>query len=155
MSDPVLNKLAKSREKLLAVVSKLTDAKLDDRPAEGWSIRENLTHLVITEEAHRSVIAAITQGELHRLPPSLDKDEYNASQLAKRGRLSLGDILSALADQRRRTEILFHSLSADQFTWRGHHPVLGDMAVLDIFRILAIHEQMHLREIEAILQESG
>jgi hypothetical protein len=66
--------------------------------------------------------------------------------------MSLDDLLAALDDQRRKTEVLFHTLSADQFTWRGIHPVLGDMSVEGIFRIIGIHEQIHLREIEAILQ---
>jgi uncharacterized damage-inducible protein DinB len=152
MTDPILVKLAKSREKLLAVASKLTDDMLDRRASDGWSIRENLTHLVNAEEDHRNVIAAIARGEADRLPPSLELDDYNASQLAKRGRLSLTEILTALDEQRRQTEALFHTLNADQLAWRARHPVLGEMSISDIFRILGIHDQLHLREIEAILK---
>ncbi len=37
----------------------------------------------------------------------------------------------------------------------GTHPVLGEMSVSGIFRIIAIHEQMHTREIAAIRAQIG
>jgi uncharacterized damage-inducible protein DinB len=155
MLHPTLTKLAKTREKLLAVVSSLSEDTLDRQSAEGWTIRETLTHLLNAEEDHCRVIAVIARGDADRLPRNFRLDEHNQRRLAERGRLTLVDLLAALAAQRQRTDALFNRLSDDQLTLTGPHPALGEMALGDIFRVIAIHEQAHTREIQALLDGMG
>ena len=151
MLHPTLTKLAKTREKLLAVVSSLSEDTLDRRSAEGWTVRETLTHLLNAEEDHCRVIAVIARGDSDRLPKNFDLDEHNQRRLTERGHLALAELLDALAAQRQRTDALFNRLSDDQLTLTGPHPALGEMALGDIFRVIAIHEQAHTREIQALL----
>jgi len=153
---PILTKLDASRAKLLASIAGLDEAALDARPADdGWSIRQNLTHIAASEADHCRVIAVIAGGDLDRLPAAVDRDAHNAARLAELGPLTLPQILDALADQRARTEALFARLTAEQLEIVGPHPVLGEMAISAIFRMLAIHEQMHIREIAAIRAQLG
>jgi hypothetical protein len=148
---PILSKLDVSRAKLLASIDGLADTALDARPADGgWSIRQNLTHLAASEADHCRVIEVIAAGQPDRLPEAIDRDAHNAARLDELGSLRLAQILEALADQRARTEALFAQLTPEQLEIVGLHPVLGEMAVSAIFRMLAIHEQMHIREIAAI-----
>lgn len=149
---PPLDRLNKSRARLLAVVEPLTEDDLD-RPAAGdWTIRQILSHLVTSEEDHRQVIEVIVQGKADRLPREFALDAHNARRLAELGQLSREALLAALAEQRAQTVALVQRLDEAALAQRGPHPALGEMSVDDIFRIIAVHEQRHLRDIQAALR---
>ncbi|GAB4417146.1 MAG: hypothetical protein Kow00106_12930 [Anaerolineae bacterium] len=149
--QPLLDRLNKSRARLLAIVESLTEDDLD-RPAAGdWTIRQVLSHLVASEEDHRQVIEVIVQGETERLPREFALDAHNARRLEKLGRLERDALLAALAEQRAQTVELLESLDEAALARRGPHPALGEMSAADIFRIIAMHEGRHLRDIEAAL----
>jgi uncharacterized damage-inducible protein DinB len=155
MTHAVLEKMARSREKLLALVSDLSEETLDRRLADGWTIRETLTHLINSEEDHCQVIAVVAQGETQRLPSDFDLDQHNAGRLAERGRRARAEILAALDQQRQRTVALFNRLSEEQRALVGQHPALGEIAIGDVFRVIAMHDQIHTRDIQAVLNEAG
>lgn len=150
---PPLDRLNRSRARLLAVVESLTEDDLD-RPAAGdWTIRQILSHLVTSEEDHRQVIEVIVRGEeTDRLPREFALDAHNAHRLAELGQLSREALLAALAEQRAQTVALVQRLDEAALAQRGPHPALGEMSVDDIFRIIAVHEQRHLRDIQAALE---
>jgi len=155
MIHPTLARLAKNREHLLELVGDLPDRALDLRLEESWSIRQILTHLVNAEEDHRQIIEVIVNGDLDRLPAQVQLHEHNAARLAERGHLTHDELLAALNAQREQTIALFNSLSADQLAEVGPHPVMGEMSVVNIFRVIAMHEHTHARDIQAILTNAG
>jgi uncharacterized protein (TIGR03083 family) len=155
MTHTILTKLARSREKLLALVSDLSDDALDQHLPDGWTIRAALTHLLNAEEDHCRISAVIASGEIDRLPPTIDIDAYNAERLAARGHLTRDDLFAALAAQRERTITLFNRLTEDQLARSGPHPALGEMTAGNIFRVIAMHEQMHTRDIAALLDSAS
>ena len=153
MSHRIVEKLAKARAKLLGVVSGLSEEALDHHHI-GWTVREILTHLLAAEEDHAKVITLIARGDTHRLPTHIERDEHNAMRLSQQGQLTLEQLLTKLAAQRQRTVALFERLNDnDQLDIIGRHPILGEMSVGKIFRIIALHEQEHIREIKAALKE--
>ena len=154
MTHPTLTRLARSREKLLALISDLSDDALDQRLPDGWTIRAALTHLLNAEEDHCQISAVIASGEIDRLPPTIHIDAYNAERLAARGHLTRDELFAALAAQRERTIMLFNRLTEDQLARSGPHPALGEMTAGDILRVIAIHEQMHTRDIAAALDSA-
>ncbi|MEW6254218.1 MAG: DinB family protein, partial [Planctomycetota bacterium] len=148
---PTVLRLTKSRERLLGVIGPLPESDLD-RPASGdWTIRQTLTHLALSEEDHCRVVEAIVSGATDQLPRDLALDAHNASRLAAQPPLERPALLAALAAQRERTLALFAGLSDAQLALTGPHPALGAIAAGDIFRVIAVHEQMHLRDIQAAL----
>ncbi len=151
MPHPTLTRLAASRARLLAAVDALSEADFDRHLPGGWSVRDILTHVLNAEEDHCAVAEAIALGQTDRLPTDFHLDAHNAARLAERGRLSRDDLLAALESQRTRTVILFERLDDDQRARTGPHPVLGEIAAGDIFRVLALHEGLHLRDIQTIL----
>lgn len=151
-AEAIRQKLDRARARLLDVLDRLDDAALDARGADGWSVREVVTHVINAEEDHCRVAAVIVRGELDRLPRELDLDAHNQARVAERGHLSLAELRRALADQRVRTEALLQrAAAADRLDASGPHPVLGDTTVGNIFRVMALHDQMHTRDILALL----
>jgi uncharacterized protein (TIGR03083 family) len=155
MTHPTITKLARSRERLLALVSGLSEDALDQCLPGGWTIRTVLTHLLNTEEDHCQISATIASGEIERLPPTIDIDAYNAERLAARGHLTRDALFAELAVQRERTIALFNRLTEDQLARSGPHPALGEMTAGNIFRVIAMHEQMHTRDIAALLDSAS
>ena len=147
----LLDRLNASRVRLLAVIEALGEQDLDHPASGAWTIRQVLSHLIASEEDHRRVAEAILRGETGRLPREVALDAHNARRLAELGRLERGALLAALAEQRARTLALVTSLDEGALAQRGPHPALGEMSVSDIFRIIAVHEQRHLRDIQAAL----
>jgi len=152
VTHKILEKLAKEQSALFALVEPLSEAQLDTQYGEGWTIREILTHLWNAEEDHCRVIATIAKGEHARLEASLNLEEHNATRLAERGTLTKADVLAGLATQRARTEGLFNRFSEEQLALEGRHPALGQMSIDKIFRIIGIHEKMHVLEITEALK---
>ena len=155
MAHSIHTKLARNRAKLLDVVATLSEAQLDLRGAEGWSIREMLIHILNAEEDNIRVAAAIAGGRADLIPEAFDLDAHNQRRVAERGTLSRADLLAALAVQRTRTEALLARLSADQLARVGWHPLAGEATVSDVLRFIVLHDPLHLRDIKAILDESG
>ena len=155
MRHRTLEKLAKERDALFARVRGLPDAALDRARGDGWTIRETLTHLLNAEEDHAKIIALAARGDESRLPASIDLDAHNAERIAARGTLALDALLDAMTAQRARTEALFESMSDEQLDKPFRHPALGETTVGKVFRIIGLHERMHLQEIEAALAGEG
>ncbi|MDQ4078623.1 MAG: DinB family protein, partial [Chloroflexota bacterium] len=151
VAQRTLEKLAQQREQLLAVVRDLSEGELERPVDERWTVRDTLTHLLNAEEDHCRVIALAVRGDTDRLPPSIDLDGHNNERLAERGRLERNELLGALVAQRERTETLFQRLDQEQLEMPLRHPALGETTVGKVFRIIALHEKMHLKEIEAAL----
>ena len=153
MAHKTLEKLARDRAALVARVQGLDDAALDAPHGEGWTIRETLTHLLNAEEDHARIIATVVRGDADKLPQELDLDRYNADRIEARGPLELDSLLQGLAAQRARTEALFNRLDPADLDIAFRHPALGDTTVGKLFRIIGLHEKMHLQDIESALAE--
>jgi uncharacterized protein (TIGR03083 family) len=153
MSHPIAEKLKQEREKLLALLSDLTEEALDRRRGDAWSIREMLTHLCNAEDDHCQVIRVVAEGQSERLPTTFDLNEHNEQRLAERGHLTREQLLAALAEQRASTEALLESLGAAQLEVSANHPALGEITLGKIFRIIGLHERMHRQDIEAALKD--
>lgn len=155
MAHKTLEKLARDRAALVERVRDLSDADLDAPHGEGWTIRETLTHLLNAEEDHARIIATVVRGDSDKLPQNLDLDRYNADRIETRGTLPLDALLEGMAAQRARTEALFNRLTPAEMDIAFRHPALGDTTVSKLFRIIGLHEKMHLQDIESALAERG
>ncbi|NDJ78881.1 MAG: DinB family protein [Chloroflexi bacterium] len=153
MSATTLDRLARSRQRLLSVISELSEAKLEREGNEGWTVRQIVTHLIASEADHCRVVAVVARGDAHLLPATFDLDAHNAQRLAESDTMALPELLAGLREQREKTEALFRWLSEPQLAIVAAHPALGDMTLDNIFRIMALHETQHTREIEAALKD--
>lgn len=151
MGHPTLEKLTRDRERLVALVETLSEEELAKSVDDSWTVRDTLTHLANAEEDHCKVIAVAVRGDPERLPQQLDLNDHNARRLQERGVLGRGELLAAMAAQRERTEALFARVKDEHLELPVRHPALGETTVGKIFRIIGIHEKMHLKEIEEAL----
>lgn len=152
--EKLRQRLNDSRRELLASVEELgtTHAAAPTSNA-GWAVRDVLAHLAGAELGHQQVIRALLAG---RAPDGtgFDLDAFNAADVAARQGASLAELLGELAGNRNDTLALLETIGPDNWQRGGYHPGGFDTTVEGVFRIIAIHEKRHAKEIRAALQGS-
>jgi hypothetical protein len=151
-ADKILSKMQATRDELLSFVESLDEASLTWHPPEGgWSIRDNLAHLVDAEHAHRRFVQALLEGRSVHLE-GFDLDRWNEEHVARHAGQSVDEILDALRAEREETLILIVDIPPDAWDKRGDHPALGEVSVRQVIRTIGVHERMHLKEMRKLLK---
>ena len=150
-SEKLRQRLLDSRRDLLAAVENLGPAELTaPTSSAGWAVHDVLAHLAGAELGHQQVIRALLAGDTPDTT-GFDLDAFNAADVAARRNASLPALLNELAANRLATLALLDSISPDDWDRAGYHPGGFDTTVAGVFRISAIHEKRHVKEIRAAL----
>jgi len=144
-------RLDDSRRELLAAVEALeSDEAAAPTANPGWAVHDVLAHLAGAELGHQQVIRALLAGAAPDVS-GFDLDAFNAADVAARYNASLPELLDELAANRSATLALLDAAGPDDWDRAGYHPGGFDSTVEGVFRIIAIHEKRHVKEIRAAL----
>ncbi len=127
------------------------DMRRPEKPGK-WSIVQVLNHLVDTEMVYGWRIRMIVAQEQ---PPiqSYDQDLWSEKLRSDSG--SGKELLEELRVFRRRNLRLLRSLSPAEMQRWGKHEERGQETVDRLFRMIAGHDRVHLRQIERIKKAHG
>ena len=154
-AEIMLPKMQGTRDELLSLVASLDQAALTWHSSEaGWSIRDNLAHLVDAERAHRRFVAAVLAGRSTHLE-GFDLDHWNQEHVARRAGQSIQEILDALHAERQETLAFIAAMPPAAWDRRGDHPALGDVSVEQVLKVIGVHERVHLKEMCKLLEAHG
>lgn len=168
----IFETIDETRERLYSRVEGLSPAQEKFRPApDAWSVAEIVEHLSIMEgrlsgllkmmlkKAEAASIEARDRKQSFR-PFSLDQhiersltEKYIAPETVRpSGNVPLGDSLAGL----RRTRAALHELRPKLKTialsnMTYPHPVFGPLDLYQWLAFIGVHEDRHLRQIEAVL----
>lgn len=143
-------KLDAARNYLLAVAAQVTDDRAlaaTDNPE--WNVHDILAHLAAAERGLQATVHRFLAGD--PLPEGFSLDAWNRRQVAKHKDRPVAELLESLHASRQDTLALLDSLAEEQLDVSGTHPAGFQTTVAGIFRIMAIHERDHGREIAAAL----
>ena len=146
----LVDKMAEERARFIAQVRTLTDDEATRRP-EGqtgeaeWSAKEQLAHLW---EMERNYIAWVKRA-LEEDEPDVTgvRGEPVAIPIERANEHSVEELLTALADERERTNAFIGSLTPEQFDRRASQPMFGSLTVLQWLRSFYRHDRMHTDQI--------
>lgn len=150
----LINKLNEEHEKFLALVEDLDEDQMARRAVDvdGWaSIADVVKHLAGSEQGMLTVAQRCAAGQPLPSYEGFDLDYYNRRQVEKRRELSPAQALAQYNDHRQRTLETLESLTEEQMGSRAGHPTFGDVTVGQIFRIMALHEAMHRKDVLDLL----
>ena len=153
--DPRREKLAQrlndARRDLLATGEGIGPAEAATPTVNtGWAVRDVLAHLAGAELGHQQVILALLAGAAPDTS-GFDLDAFNAADVAARSGADLAELLAELAANRAGTLALLDAVGPGDWDRAGFHPGGFDTTVEGTFRIIAIHEKRHVKEIRAAL----
>lgn len=147
----LLGKLDEEREALLATLDGMTDAAAEFRPPdrthgeEGWSVKEQLAHLVEMETTYRAWVQRAVVETNPDLATGTVRDPVTY-RLEDAERVPLVAHRHELEEQRARTLAVLDALSLDEFD-RTARSGFGELSVLQFMRSFYRHDRMHRAQI--------
>ena len=149
--DKLKKRLDEAHADLLAAVSGLTvEQAARATPNVNWTVQDVLAHLAGAERGHQQVIRALLAGELAG-QPDFDLDTFNQADVAARAGWTLALVLEDLNAGRAGTLALLESMGVNDWDRAGYHPGGFDTTVEGTFRVIAIHERRHAKDIRVAL----
>jgi hypothetical protein len=87
--------------------------------------------------------------------PGFDLDGWNASQIEERDDWTIDRILQSLEAGQREAFAFLGELDDERLAIAGSHPALGKATVSQVLRIIALHDEIHRRDIAKLKAEMG
>jgi hypothetical protein len=117
-----------------------------------WTARQILAHFDVTETNIGWLIKDILAGG-GGAPEGFDLDDFNEGTVAALKDLPTDDLLRRFAVHRQRTVELVRNMTGDDLQKTGRHPFLGISPLLNIIKLMYLHNQIHLRDIRRVLEQ--
>jgi len=157
MSDTptsLAERLKKEGEKVSAYFVGLTEEQwLAEVYTEGdtWTIRNILAHFVTSERGLLRLFERIRQGGLGA-SEDFSIDYYNARQQEKTKNVPVSELLKQFSEVRAETVEWTSKLSDEELTIEGRHPFLGQVTLLEMLKMIYLHNQLHFRDIQKLVK---
>lgn len=124
--------------------------------ADGWTVRDLLSHLVTAGSGLLGVAQLVAEGRLE-MPSDFDLDRWNRRQVEKQAERTVPELLEGLKDLQRNVLAYLQGLiEADEETIlsrHGHHAVFGESTVELILRRIYKHDREHAAQIRQALKD--
>lgn len=147
-------RLRKEGEKVIAYFSELSDKQwLTEVYTEGdtWTIRNVLAHFVTSERGLLKLFEQIRQGG-SGAAVDFSIDRYNASQQQRTKDLTHKELLEQFSAVRASAIEWVSSLSEEDLIIEGRHPFLGQVQLVEMIKMLYLHNQIHFRDIRKLVE---
>lgn len=149
--DKLRKRLISSHQAVLDLVESIDGpTAMALRANDGWSGQDMLAHLAAAELGHCEIIRLLMADE-STLIPDFDLDTFNNAEVAKRSEMSWEDILAEYKANRKATLALLDTIPDAAWDKSGAHPGGFDTSVEGVFRVIAIHERRHLKDLNSAL----
>lgn len=147
-------RLEKEGAKVLDYFTALTDEHWHTEVyTEGqvWTIRHVLAHFVTSERGLLKLFKNIREGG-PGVSDDFSIDYYNARQQEKTGDLTPQELLEQYAEVRADTVKWVSRLSDEDLTVEGRHPFLGQVQLVEMLKMLYLHNQIHFRDFRKVVE---
>jgi uncharacterized damage-inducible protein DinB len=151
----IKDRVTMARAKLLVAVGGLDAVAWEWQPGDGrWSVRLTLAHVGSAQWSHLEVVRRLIAREPVAVP-DFELDAWNLAQVAKRADWTVAQVLADLETAHQETLAFLDSLDDEKLDIVGSHPALGEISVGQVFRVIALHDSLHRRDIVQLLREMG
>ncbi len=138
------------RQEVKTLITDLSPAAWRTPVTEHWTVQDVIAHLASAEQGHVAVGWALLRGEPTTVT-DFDLDTFNRRETAKRRGLSMAARLAELDAARAQTAALLAAVGPEDWDKAGPHPGGFDVTVEGIFKVIRVHEQRHLRDVQKAL----
>jgi hypothetical protein len=143
-----VRRLVEFPHQLTQVVQALTEAQMRFKPANEWSVIENIGHLIDIDELYVGRVDRILAEER----PEFPRFEPDPIVVAKGYQQMNGhDVLQQFIATRQATIDGLSTIEPDELDRAGMHAVYGEMTLRRLVEQLANHDQKHMVQIHETL----
>lgn len=151
--EKLRRRLLDSHQAVLDRIEALDEVIVTATPANAaWSVKDLVAHLAASELGHCHVIRRLLAGD-STLIPDFDLDTFNNTEVEARRTLSWPELVAEYKANRMATLALLENVRDTDWDIGGAHPGGFDTTVEGVFRVIAIHERRHLRELNTVLKK--
>lgn len=118
---------------------------------EVWTIRNLLVHFVTAEKGFLNIFSDIINGG-SGVREDFDIDRYNSSQQKKNIDFSTAELIDEFRVVREEMIYFVMGLTDADLLKVGRHPFLGQVALLEMVKLIYRHNQLHLRDVRKLLE---
>jgi len=147
-------RLKKEGEKVVTYFSALTDEQWKTEvytEGDTWTIRNVLAHFVTSERGLLMLFERICQGGPGS-PDDFSIDLYNARQQEKTREMTPQELLKQFVGVRANAVEWVSGLSNDDLVKEGRHPFLGQVQLVEMIKMLYLHNQIHFRDFRKLVE---
>ncbi|MGD8404050.1 MAG: DinB family protein [Anaerolineales bacterium] len=154
-NDPgkLAKRLEKEGVKVIETFKSLTDEQWRMEvytEGQSWTIRHVLAHFVTSERGLLKLFKSIREGGLGAAE-DFSINYYNARQQEKTKDLTPRELLEQFADVRASSVKWVSSLTTGDLEIEGRHPFLGQVPLVEMIKMLYLHNQIHFRDFRNLL----
>lgn len=150
--DDLVSKMAAERSTLLAVCEQVGEERAEVRPPDGegedgWSVKEQLSHLAQMEVMYRAWV----RRAVHEERPDVSQGtayEPVAYPLEQAHEASVSEHVAELRRQRETTLTFIEGLTPEQYERTASQSNFGELTVLQWLRSYYRHDRMHGAQIQ-------
>jgi uncharacterized protein (TIGR03083 family) len=147
----ILQELVGAQQELTAVLDRVGPGDWSRlSPAEGWSVRDLLTHLATSETGFNQVLPRMAAGQ-GGVPADWDPNRWNAGQLRRRAEVDPAQLRAELQSSHEKMLGLLQELDDAALDQRGYMSSGSEGTCEDNFRLVASHKRSHTNDIRAAL----
>lgn len=147
-------RLKKEGEKVSAFFDGLTNEQWQTEvytEGDTWTIRNILAHFVTSERGLLKLFEQVRQGGLGA-SEDFSIDHYNARQQEKTKDMPVSELLEQFSKVRAETVAWTSDLSQDELAIEGRHPFLGQVTLVEMLKMIYLHNQLHFRDIRKLVK---
>jgi len=147
----ILSKLNENPQKISKLVSSLPVAVLTKKIDNGWSIQENVGHLIDLEELHSGRIDDFIAGKENLRPADLNNRK---TDIANHNKKNIGELLKKLKSVRDDFINRMKNLDAEILKRSSIHPRLNQsMRPIDMAQFVLEHDEHHIETIKELIKK--
>jgi uncharacterized damage-inducible protein DinB len=146
-------RLKKEGEKVIVYFAALTDEQWNTEvytEGDTWTIRNVLAHFVTSERGLLKLFEQIRQGGLGATE-DFSIDHYNARQHHKTREMTSQELLEQFVAVRASAVEWVAGLTMDELSIEGRHPFLGQVPLVEMIKMLYLHNQIHFRDFRKLV----
>jgi hypothetical protein len=115
-----------------------------------WTVLQVLAHIVAAEDSMARLVRDIQSGGAGT-PEGFDLDRYNARKVDSLQAVPPAELLELFAERRRASAAMALEMCAEDLAKKGRHPYLGVAPIVDIVKLMYLHNGIHLRDIRKLI----
>jgi hypothetical protein len=118
-----------------------------------WTVRNVLAHLVTSERAFLRLFDNILMGG-GGFPEDFSIDSFNADQQEKVKDLAPDELMGEFLKARSEMCTFVAGLTGDELELEGRHPFLHQVSLMEMIKMVYLHNQIHIRDVRKAIERT-
>lgn len=117
-----------------------------------WRVRDILAHFISAERSFLQLFNNIRENNLGT-PVDFSIDQFNNSQVNSMEKIQIKELVQFFKETRTSTINWLKIVPEEELNKIGKHPSMGEVKLIEMVKMINLHNQMHLRDIKNLINE--